>query len=197
MIGGVVYSSNEVVASGVIRNSTPARNRLILGKPDGERDTVLETLVDLLRRAGYEAEATNAIRQALWTKILIVVGATLDRLALDDEALTLMTALTREGTAIGRRLGFVMPDDIGPQLAHYRDNRCALRCFRTSTSAANPSSTAASWRSPRLRPRRGAGAGHGRRGNVAAHEGGRNGVTRLAVMPVVTIRRAREPRDRP
>jgi 2-dehydropantoate 2-reductase len=130
IIGAVVYSSNEVVAPGVILNSTPDRNRMILGKPDGGNDAVLDAMVDLLSHAGYDATATPSIRQALWTKMLIVVGASpvaaltgaaLDQLVADESSLALMTALMQEGDAIGRRLGFVTPDDIGRRLAFYRD----------------------------------------------------------------------------
>src|SRR5262249_13299778 len=35
VLGCVIYSANEVIAPGVIRNSQGTRNRLVLGEPDG------------------------------------------------------------------------------------------------------------------------------------------------------------------
>jgi 2-dehydropantoate 2-reductase len=129
IVGAVVYSSNEVIAPGVIRNSTP-RNRIVLGKPGGHSDPVVHALAGLLQRGGYDAICTPAIRQELWIKMLIVVGASpvaaltgcsLQQLVNDDAAFALMTTLMREGTALGRRLGFAIPDDIDARLAYYRD----------------------------------------------------------------------------
>jgi ketopantoate reductase len=87
-------------------------------------------LAGLLQRGGYDAICTPAIRQELWIKMLIVVGASpvaaltgcsLQQLVNDDAAFALMTTLMREGTALGRHLGFAIPDDIDARLAYYRD----------------------------------------------------------------------------
>lgn len=130
IVGGVVYSSNEVVEPGVIRNSSPQRNRVILGKPNGAADPVANAMVDLLRRAGYAAAETSAVRQEIWIKMLLVVGPSpvsaltgrnLQDLVNDARSRALMATLMREGTAIGRRLGFAMPDDIDERLEFYRD----------------------------------------------------------------------------
>ena len=128
-VGGVIYSSNEVIEPGVIRNTSP-RNRIILGKPDGAEDPVVNELVELYRRSGYDAIQTDAIRQQLWIKMLIVVGSSpvcaltgcdLMQLTNDDESRKLMTVVMREGQTIGRRLGFELPDDIDERLAYYLD----------------------------------------------------------------------------
>ncbi|HVF63080.1 MAG TPA: 2-dehydropantoate 2-reductase [Casimicrobiaceae bacterium] len=128
-IGGVIYSSNEVMAPGVVHNTSP-RNRFIVGTPDGREDAVTAALVDRLKAAGYDAYQTGSIREALWTKMLIVVGGppvaaltdcALDRLVNDDETRALMASLMREGLTIGRRLGFDVVDDIDERLAYYVD----------------------------------------------------------------------------
>lgn len=128
-IGGVIYSSNEVMEPGVIHNTSP-RNRFIIGRPDGREDGLATALVDRLRAAGYDAQQTPKIREALWTKMLIVTGgppvAALTECALDDlvndrEARALIAALMREGLVIGRRLGFDLVDDIDERLAYYAD----------------------------------------------------------------------------
>jgi 2-dehydropantoate 2-reductase len=129
VIACVVNSSNEVTEPGVIYNSTPQRNRMILGKPDGASDPQLDAIVQMFRDAGYDALATPNIRQEIWLKMLLSVtaspisaltGADLDTLARDDQGLALMAQVMREAAAIGRTLGFEMPDDFEQRLAFYR-----------------------------------------------------------------------------
>lgn len=129
IVWGVVYSSNEVVAPGVIRSTNP-KSRLILGRPDGAADRQIDALVALLARAGYEAKASANIRQEVWIKMRLIVGAstvsaltggTLQQLIDDQPVRQLVATLMREAAATGRRLGFEIPDDIDNRLAHYRD----------------------------------------------------------------------------
>lgn len=129
VLGGVIYSSNEVIAPGVICNTSP-RNRLMLGRPDGKPDANASELISLLRSAGYDASETPVIRQELWIKMLMVAGTqsvsaltgcSLDLLVNDREARALMAAIMEETAATGRRLGFAIPDDIDERLAYYED----------------------------------------------------------------------------
>lgn len=130
IIGAVIYSSNEVVAPGVIRNYTPQRNRVLVGRPNGRNDPLVEALAGTFRSAGYDAQATSRIREEIWTKMLIVAsaspvaaltGAPLSDLASDPGAFSVMSALMHEGASIGCHLGFAMPDDLDARLAFYRD----------------------------------------------------------------------------
>lgn len=129
LVWGVVYSSNEVVEPGVVRSTNPT-NRLILGRPDGAADRQIDALVDLLARAGYEAKASANIRQEVWIKMRLIVGAstvsaltggTLQQLIDDPSVRQLVVTLMREAAATGRRLGFEIPDDIDNRLDYYRD----------------------------------------------------------------------------
>lgn len=135
IIWGVVYSSNEVIEPGVVCNSTP-RNRLCLGKPDGTSDPRLDELVALLARAGYTAQASAAIRQEVWIKMLVVVGASpicaltggsMEDLIRDAATRDLVATVMREAAAMGRRLGFTIPDDIDQRLAYYGDATIPVR----------------------------------------------------------------------
>ena len=128
-IGGVVYSSNEVIEPGVVQNTSP-RNRIILGRPDGAVDPVVSALVARLIDAGYDASQVPTIRESLWTKMLIVAGAppvasltgcALNLLTNDRDTRALMASVMREGLAIGDRLGFNIPDDVDERLDYYRD----------------------------------------------------------------------------
>ena len=129
VLGGVIYSSNEVVEPGVICNTSP-RNRFIIGRPDGTPDAVAHELVELLRRAGYDANESPSIRDELWIKMLMVAGTqsvsaltgcSLEPLVNDREARALMAAIMEETAATGRRLGLEIPDDIDERLAYYED----------------------------------------------------------------------------
>jgi 2-dehydropantoate 2-reductase len=53
--GGVIYSANEVVEPGVIRNDAPQRNMLILGEPDGRASERLHGLAAALEGAEIRA----------------------------------------------------------------------------------------------------------------------------------------------
>ena len=128
-IGGVVYSSNEVLEPGVVQSTSP-RNRIILGRPDGAVDLVVTELVVRLIDAGYDTSQVPTIRESLWTKMLIVAGAppvasltgcALDLLTNDGDTRALMATVMREGLAIGDRLGFHIPDDVDERLDYYLD----------------------------------------------------------------------------
>lgn len=129
VVGCVVNSSSEVIAPGVILNSTPQRNRLILGRPDGLEDPQLEAIAALLRSAGYEAPSTPSIREALWHKMLLAVaagpvaaltGSDLGRLAGDADVLALMVQIMQEGALMGRQLGLQVPGDALDRLLFFR-----------------------------------------------------------------------------
>lgn len=131
VIGCVLNSSSEVTAPGRIVNSTPGRNRLILGRPDGAPDPKLEAVAALLEAAGYQAPITPAIREALWHKMLLAVavaagpvaaltGADLGRVVADAPLLRLMSEVMGQARQIGARLGLQMADDAQERLLFYR-----------------------------------------------------------------------------
>ncbi|MDH3715052.1 MAG: 2-dehydropantoate 2-reductase [Gammaproteobacteria bacterium] len=71
IIGGVIYSSNEVTAPGVVVNETPGRNILHLGRADDRSDERLDALRAMLERAGINAPRIDDIRQAIWGKLVV------------------------------------------------------------------------------------------------------------------------------
>ena len=129
IVGCVVQSSNEVIAPGVVLNSTPGRNNLIMGKPDGAADALLDRFVDQLCAAGYNARLSSNIRDDIWTKTLLassagpvaaLTGASLDRLVEDPQTRAVLTTIMHDGTAIGRALGLNVNEDIEARLDFYR-----------------------------------------------------------------------------
>ena len=130
LIGGVVQSSNEVVAPGVIVNTTPARNRLILGSVVTGADNRIGEITAVLQRAGYDALETADIRREIWNKMALwlavspiaaITGLALDKLVSDRGGFAVMVAVMREAIVIGRRLGFDLPDDVEQRIGFYRD----------------------------------------------------------------------------
>lgn len=129
IVGAVVRSSNEVVSPGVIVNTTPGQNALILGLPSGLRTPLLESLADVLRAAGYATEITASIREEIWTKNLLaasagpvaaLTGATLGDLVSAPGTRSILEALMTEGITVGRALGLQLSEDVQARLESFR-----------------------------------------------------------------------------
>lgn len=72
--GGVVYSANEVVEPGVIRNFVPHNNMLVIGAPDRRDSPRLRELRAALEQSGMSSPAPEDIRQAVWAKLVQNMG---------------------------------------------------------------------------------------------------------------------------
>jgi 2-dehydropantoate 2-reductase len=111
-IGCVLYVGCSRDAPGVIRHH--AGKRLLLGEADNRSSSRLETLLECLRRAGFDAEQSADIRADIWVKlwgnlstnpISLLTETTLDRI-IDDPlvhqlCLRMMEEARRVGSAIG------------------------------------------------------------------------------------------------
>ena len=76
-VGAVAYTAGSVIAPGVIRAENP-RNRLIIGRPDGQPDERLDMLASLLTPGGLEVTVTPKIRDAIWAKLMMnLIGGSL------------------------------------------------------------------------------------------------------------------------
>lgn len=70
-LGAVVRSANEVIAPGVVRNNSPARNALIVGEFDDGRTDRVRRIRQMLEAAGVGSPEPDAIRRAVWRKLCI------------------------------------------------------------------------------------------------------------------------------
>jgi 2-dehydropantoate 2-reductase len=70
IIGGVIFSSNEVVAPGVVANLSPERNVLQIGERDDRVSPRIERLRAVLDEAAIKSTPTARIRETIWSKLL-------------------------------------------------------------------------------------------------------------------------------
>ena len=70
IIGGVIFSSNEVVAPGIVANLSPDRNMLQVGECDDRAGARIEGLRALLNEASIQSQPSLRIRETIWSKLL-------------------------------------------------------------------------------------------------------------------------------
>jgi 2-dehydropantoate 2-reductase len=70
IIGGVIFSANEIIEPGVVLNLTPERNRLLAGECDDRASERIAQLRSALNDAGIESPLTPQIRETIWSKLL-------------------------------------------------------------------------------------------------------------------------------
>ena len=70
IIGGVIFSSNEVVAPGVVANLSPERNMLLIGECDDRNSERITRLRAVLEGASITSTPVVQIRETIWSKLL-------------------------------------------------------------------------------------------------------------------------------
>jgi 2-dehydropantoate 2-reductase len=70
IIGGVIFSSNEVVAPGVVANLSPERNMLLIGECDDRTSERIGKLRAALADASIASAPVAKIRETIWSKLL-------------------------------------------------------------------------------------------------------------------------------
>jgi 2-dehydropantoate 2-reductase len=112
-IAGVVYSACEVIEPGVIEVTNP-NGRVVLGEMDGGLSAGAHALGEALRAGSFNAEMSNDIRSAIWTKLFLNLAAgplaVLTASAPKDyfrepEVPDIVRTLVAEGLAVATALG--------------------------------------------------------------------------------------------
>jgi 2-dehydropantoate 2-reductase len=111
IIGGVIFSSNEIIEPGIVANLSPERNRLLIGECDDRESARIERFRAVLNEASIESPPTPRIREAIWSKLLtnmslsvlcLITGQTA-RAVRDDPAFRdLVPYLLDEANSIGQ-----------------------------------------------------------------------------------------------
>lgn len=129
IIGGVIFSSNEIVEPGVVVNDSPERNMLIIGECDDRQSDRIGSLRKLLTDAHLQSPPTERIRESIWTKlvgnmtvsVLCALTGKGVRDSLQDPAIEpLVPRLLAEGHAVGQTCysGVVRRGRSGPPINH-------------------------------------------------------------------------------
>jgi 2-dehydropantoate 2-reductase len=111
IIGGVIFSANEVVAPGIVVNLSPERNMLLAGECDDRSSTRIEGLRAVLDQASIQSPATLRIREAIWSKLLtnmsisvlcLLTGQTAKAVREDPALRDIVPRLLDEANSIGQ-----------------------------------------------------------------------------------------------
>lgn len=122
--GGIIYSANEVEAPGVIKNNSPARNRLDFGPIDGRTPDVFAELRLALQASAIEAPSIDDIRATVWHKLLITAAGSTISLATQNKASVsksdpalgeLYTRIVKEHLAVAAAHGYSLGNVIDPE----------------------------------------------------------------------------------
>ena len=116
VIGSVLYPWAEVVAPGVVEQSTS--NRFVMGEPNGSESARIRALTGIMNAGQLDAPITRDIRTEIWLKLWgnlcfnplsVLTGATIDRLTSVPELLDLERAMMLEAEKVANALGISFP----------------------------------------------------------------------------------------
>jgi len=114
IIGGVVYSANEVVEPGVIMNHVPNNNMLVVGEVDDRQSSRISKLREALEQSGMSSPVAPDIRAVIWSKLIqnlataplcTLTGATVAQVRADPGLSSLSKKIAEEGRAIAQAYG--------------------------------------------------------------------------------------------
>ncbi|MCC8939353.1 2-dehydropantoate 2-reductase [Bradyrhizobium sp. Arg68] len=100
IIGGVIFSSNEVIVPGLVANLSPDRNRLLIGECDDRPSERIAQLRAALNGASIESPEVKEIRETIWSKLLTNMSMSV---------LCLLTGLTARGVRDDPAMQEVIP----------------------------------------------------------------------------------------
>jgi 2-dehydropantoate 2-reductase len=111
IVGGVIFSSNEIVAPGIVVNDSPERNMLLVGECDDRPSARMQQLRAALDGALIQSPPVLRIRETIWTKmisnmsvsVLCMLTAKTARAAVQDPALQdVVSRMLDEAQSIAR-----------------------------------------------------------------------------------------------
>jgi 2-dehydropantoate 2-reductase len=114
IIGCVVYSANEVVEPGVIKNNVPGNNMLVVGQADDSDSSKIRQLRSLLSESDLYSPPATDIRKSVWGKLVqnlstaalcTLTGATVKQVREDAGLAAVAKHLGLEAKSIARAHG--------------------------------------------------------------------------------------------
>jgi 2-dehydropantoate 2-reductase len=137
VIGGIIYSANEVEAPGVIKNNSPDHNRLEIAAlaTNSAHSRDVAALRETFERAGILSPDPGDIRAALWTKLLnnmsgsaigLATRSTSDGARKDKAMAEIYRRVVREGLSIAAAHGYALGLDPERMLARLLNHKASL-----------------------------------------------------------------------
>src|SRR5450631_79618 len=111
IVGGVIFSANEIVEPGIVVNLSPDRNRLLVGECDDRAGERIERLRATLDQASIASPKVSRIREAIWSKLLtnmsmsvlcLITGQTARAVREDPALRDILPRLLDEADSIGQ-----------------------------------------------------------------------------------------------
>jgi 2-dehydropantoate 2-reductase len=111
IIGGVIFSANEVVEPGFVVNLSPDRNMLLVGGCDDRQSERIERLRAVLNEASIQSPPVPRIREAIWSKLMtnmsmsvlcLITGQTAKGARQEPALRDVVPRLLEEAQAIGQ-----------------------------------------------------------------------------------------------
>jgi 2-dehydropantoate 2-reductase len=153
VVGGIIYSANEVEAPGVIRNNSPGHNRLEIaaiaahssegGSPAQESGSALSqgradrisVLREIFEKAGILSPDPGDVRVAVWTKLVnnmsgstigLATASPSDGARKDTALSEIYRRVMREGLSIAAAHGYDLDLNPDRMLARLLDHKASL-----------------------------------------------------------------------
>ena len=123
VMGGVGYVATHISRPGVI-DQVGTMQRLVFGEYDGRRSPRAEKLLELLLKAGIQAEISDDVRRTLWEKYTFLVAfsattttmrTTIGPICANPQTRAFLFDLMKETVDVGRALGVALPADYAAQ----------------------------------------------------------------------------------
>jgi 2-dehydropantoate 2-reductase len=135
VVGGVIYSANEIDAPGVIKNNSPGHNCLEIGSISGSDSHDIARIRAVLSDAGIESPVVPDIRKAVWMKLLANMSASTIALVTRNQSSIsrkdpglreIFIRLVDEGLAIAAAHGFTLDFEVEAMLSRLMDHKPSL-----------------------------------------------------------------------
>lgn len=134
-VGAVIHASASRSEPGFVQHAMG--KGIILGEPAGGKTPRVQSLVDILLEAGFDAKHSDNVRQDIWYKlwgnmtmnpVSAITGATADKILSDPLVRQFCSAAMKEAAALGKYLNCPITED--PEARHQITAK--LGAFKTS-----------------------------------------------------------------
>lgn len=124
VLGGIIYSANEIAEPGVIKNNSPSHNRLEFAPIGGRTPAKVPVIRRALEEAGIISPDLADARVAVWIKLInnmsgsaiaLATGGTSDATRTDPGLAEIYRRLVGEGLKISAAHGYRLDDRLDPE----------------------------------------------------------------------------------